>query len=53
MPEASVTAKQLPPEIEAWIEDRWSRFPEGAAGKALTLGVLYLLAYAFTSITFG
>lgn len=34
-------AKQLTPEIEAWIEQRWSRFPEGAAGKALTLGVLY------------
>ncbi len=36
-----MTAKQLTPEIEAWIEQRWSRFPEGAAGKALTLGVLY------------
>jgi len=36
-----VVAKQLTPEIEAWIEQRWSRFPEGAAGKALTLGTLY------------
>ena len=36
-----MSAKQLTPEIEAWIEQRWPRFPEGAAGKALTLGVLY------------
>lgn len=36
-----MVAKQLTPEIEAWIEQRWSRFPEGAAGKALTLGALY------------
>ena len=36
-----MAAKQLTPEIEAWIEQRWSRFPEGAAGKALTLGTLY------------
>ncbi|MEM6295802.1 MAG: NAD(P)H-dependent oxidoreductase subunit E [Myxococcota bacterium] len=50
MPEAPVTAKQLPPEIEAWIEDRWSRFPEGAAGKALTLGALYMAQEAFGSI---
>lgn len=42
-----MTAKQLTPEIEAWIEQRWSRFPEGAAGKALTLGVLYKAQEAF------
>jgi NADH-quinone oxidoreductase subunit E len=34
-------AKQISKEIEAWIEQQWSRFPPGAAGKALTLSVLY------------
>ena len=43
-------AKQLTPEIEAWIEQRWSRFPEGAAGKALTLGVLYQAQEAFGQV---
>jgi NADH-quinone oxidoreductase E subunit len=36
-------AKQLSPEIEAWIQEHWSRFPSGAAGKALTLSVLYMM----------
>ncbi len=42
-----MTAKQLTPEIEAWIEQRWSRFPEDAAGKALTLGALYKAQEAY------
>ena len=43
-------AKQLSPEIDAWIEQRWSRFPPDAAGKALTLGVLYLAQEQFGSV---
>ncbi len=34
-------AKQISTEIESWIEQQWPRFPPGAAGKALTLSVLY------------
>ena len=43
-------AKQLSPQIEAWIEQRWSRFPPDAAGKALTLGVLYLAQEQFGQV---
>lgn len=42
-----MTAKQLSPEIEARIEQLWPRFPEGAAGKALCLPVLYLAQEQF------
>lgn len=39
--------KQLSPEIEARIQKLWPRFPPEAAGKALTLGVLYLAQEQF------
>lgn len=42
-----MTAKQLSPDIDTWINDRWSRFPSDAAGKALTLPVLYMAQEQF------
>lgn len=45
-----MTDKQLSPEIEARIQTLWPRFPEGAAGKALTLPVLYLAQEQFGMI---
>jgi NADH-quinone oxidoreductase subunit E len=47
----TVTDKQLSPEIEARIEQLWPRFPEGAAGKALTLPVLSMAQEQFGRIT--
>jgi NADH:ubiquinone oxidoreductase subunit E len=46
-----VTDKQLSPEIEARIQQLWPRFPEGAAGKALTLPILYMAQEQFGRIT--
>lgn len=40
-PEPSSNDRELGPEIEAYIEKMWTRFPPHAAGKALTLSVLY------------
>jgi NADH:ubiquinone oxidoreductase subunit E len=40
-PDGPSSSRPIGPEIEAWIQQQWSRFPEGAAGKALTLSVLY------------
>jgi NADH-quinone oxidoreductase subunit E len=42
-----VSGKQLSPEIEARIVQLWTRFPEGRAGKALCLPVLYLAQEQF------
>ncbi|MBK6917352.1 MAG: NAD(P)H-dependent oxidoreductase subunit E [Deltaproteobacteria bacterium] len=39
--------KQLSPEIEARIQQLWPRFPEGRAGRALCLPVLYLAQEQF------
>jgi len=42
--------KQLSPEIEARIQDLWPRFPPEAAGKALTLAVLYMAQEQFGTV---
>lgn len=48
-----MTAKQLSPEIDEWIKQRWSRFPSDAAGKALTLPVLYMAQEAYGTVDVG
>jgi len=43
----AVPGQELSPQIEARIQQLWSRFPEGRAGKALCLPVLFLAQEQF------
>jgi NADH:ubiquinone oxidoreductase subunit E len=45
-----MSTRPIGAEIEAWIQQQWSRFPPGAAGKALTLSVLYMMQERYGSV---
>lgn len=45
-----MTSKKLSPEIEARVQELWPRFPPEAAGRALTLPVLYMAQEQFGMI---
>lgn len=51
--ESQSQERQLGPEIEAYIDKMWSRFPPEAAGKALTLSVLYMAQERFGKVDEG